>query len=165
MKSEGSGFTLIELMIVIAIIGIIATMAVPSYQERVIRAQVTEGLGLAEFAKQAIAQYYTRTHQMPHDNQVAGLPPADHIVGTYVEQLTVRSGAINIVFGNQSNRNLVGKTLTIRPAAVPEYPQVPLSWVCGSADVPKKMRALGENETKMPATYLPIDCRSIQGKG
>jgi type IV pilus assembly protein PilA len=161
MKPDAAGFTLIELMIVIAIIGIMATMAVPSYQERVIRAQVSEGLGLASFAEQAVAQYYAKTHRMPPDNLSAGLPPADRIVGTYVEQLEVRGGALKIVFGNQSNRNLAGKTLTIRPAAVPDYPQVPLSWVCGLADVPKRMVAQGNNETNLPPTYLPIDCRSI----
>lgn len=112
-----------------------------------------------------MAQYYSKTHRMPPDNQAAGLPPAERIVGTYVEQLEVHGGALKIVFGNQSNHNLAGKTLTIRPAAVPDYPQVPLSWVCGSADVPRRMTALGVNDTNLPAVYLPIDCRSIGAKG
>jgi type IV pilus assembly protein PilA len=163
MKANCAGFTLIELMIVIAIIGIMATMAVPSYQDRVIRAQVSEGLALADFAKHAVVAYYSKTRGMPRDNVAAGLPPADRIVGNYVAEMSVRGGAINIVFGNQSNRNLSGKTLTLRPATVQEYPQVPISWICGMADVPKKMKANGDNVTKIPSSYLPLDCRSIGG--
>ncbi len=163
MNVKDAGFTLIELMIVIAIIGIMATMAVPSYQERVIRAEVGEGLALADFAKQAVAAYYAKTRALPRDNATAGLPPPDRIVGNYVASMSVRDGAISIEFGNQSNRNLAGKTLTLRPATVQDYPQVPISWVCGMADVPKKMKANGANLTKMPGAYLPLDCRSIGG--
>jgi type IV pilus assembly protein PilA len=160
MKDADRGFTLIELMIVIAIIGIMASMAVPSYQDRVIRAQVTEGLVLADFAKQAVAAHYARTHSLPADNQAAGLPPADRIVGNHVSALAVRGGALHISFGNQANRNLAGKTLTVRPATVEGYPQVPIAWVCGTAAVPGKMKASGDSATDLPAPHLPFDCRS-----
>lgn len=154
------GFTLIELMIVIAIIGIMATMAVPSYQDRVIRAQVGEGIALADFAKQAVAAYYARTHTMPKDNQAAGLPPADHIVGNYVTAVSVQAGAIVITFGNQSNRHLAKQKLTLRPATVEAYPQVPIAWICAGAGVPGKMRVQGSDETSLAATMLPLDCRA-----
>lgn len=153
------GFTLIELMIVIAIIGIMATYALPSFQDRVIRAQVSEGLGLAEFARQSVQAYYARNRRMPKDNAAAGLPPADRIIGNYVAGVAVNDGAIVLSFGNRSNRNIVGKKLSLRPAVVEGYPSVPLAWVCGAATAPDKMRLLGRNETDLPATLLPIDCR------
>lgn len=158
--ARSAGFTLIELMIVIAIIGIMATMAVPSYQDRVIRAQVTEGMALADFAKQAVAAHYAKTRSMPATNEAAGLPPADHIVGNHVKAVEVRAGAIVITFGNLSNRHLADKQLTLRPATVEGYPQVPIAWVCGAADVPGKMRVHGDNASSLPATYLPLDCRA-----
>lgn len=154
------GFTLIELMVVISIIGILATMAMPSYQDRIIRTQVAEGHALADFARQAVATHYSRTRTMPKDNSAAGLPPADRIVGNYVTQLSVESGALHIRYGNLSNRNLAGKTLTLRPAVVEGYPQVPIAWVCGLAHVPDKMKAQGNNATDLPAPFLPLDCRT-----
>jgi type IV pilus assembly protein PilA len=154
-----SGFTLIELMIVIAIIGIMATYAMPSFQDRVIRAQVSEGLGLSEFARQAVQAYYAKHRRMPRDNAAAGLPPADRIVGNYVTELAVNEGAIVLSFGNRSNRNIAGKKLSLRPALVEGYPAVPLAWVCGAAGAPDKMRLVGENLTSLPAALLPIDCR------
>ena len=154
-----TGFTLIELMIVIAIIASLATMAVPSFQDRVIRTQVSEGLGLAEFAKQAVASQFAKTHSFAKNNLAAGLPPADHIVGNYVSAIEVKDGALLLTFGNQSNRNLAGKRLSLRPATVDGYPQVPISWVCGTAIVPEKMTAHGVDETSMPAIHLPLDCR------
>ena len=153
------GFTLIELMIVIAIIGIMATMAMPSYQDRVIQAEISEGMNLADFARQAIAARFARDHAYPRDNQAAGLPPADHIVGNYVSAVTVHEGAIDITYGNQSNHFLAGKVLSLRPASVVGYPQVPIAWICGRATVPEKMQAAGSDHTSLPLEHLPLDCR------
>ncbi len=158
------GFTLIELMVVIAVMGVMATMAVPSFQDRMIRAQVGEGLALADFARQAVAAHHARTRGgLPRDNAAAGLPPAERIVGNYVSSVAVRSGAIDIRFGNLANRNLSGKTLTLRPAVVEGYPQVPVAWVCGTAPSPGSMKLHGDNATDLPGHHLPIDCRDIGG--
>jgi type IV pilus assembly protein PilA len=157
--SPSPGFTLIELMIVIASIGIMSTFAMPTFQDRIIRAQITEGLGLSEFARQAVQGYYSRNRRMPADNAAAGLPPAERIVGNYVTHLAVANGAIVITFGNRSNRNLAGKKVTLRPAVVDGFAAVPIAWVCGVAAAPDKMRAAGDNVTDVPATYLPLDCR------
>jgi type IV pilus assembly protein PilA len=154
------GFTLIELMIVVAIIGILATMAVPSYQERVIRAQVADSLEMTSFVKEAVAATYAKTGKFPNDNQSAGLPPHDKIVGNFVSDVEVKNGMINITYGSLSNKFLSGRKLSLRPAVVKGYSKVPIAWVCGLADTPEKMTTNGSNATDLPGPYLPIDCRS-----
>lgn len=153
------GFTLIELMIVIAILAILSTMALPSFQDRIIRAQVTEGLVLAEFVQRAVEQHRQRKGRLPADNSAAGLPPAASIVGNHVEGIEVRGGVVTITYGNRSNRHLRGMKLALRPAVVRPYPAVPIAWVCGLASVPEGMEVTGENSTSLPATQLPVDCR------
>ena len=160
MRKSDSGFTLIELMIVVAILGILSTIALPSYQDRVMRGQVEEALSLAQFARQGVADYYAKTRSMPKNNSAAGLPPDSAIVGNYVTGLSVKDGAIVVTFGNRTNKNLTGKTLTLRPAIVAEHPKVPIAWVCGNAGVPERMTAAARNETNIPDNSLPIDCRA-----
>jgi len=154
------GYTLIELMIVVAIMGILATMAMPTFQERAIRAQVGEAIGLSEFAKDGIAAFYRANKRMPKNNAEAGLPPADRIIGNYVTGLEVVEGAIHVTLGNRVNRNASGKVLSVRPAVVAAYPQVPIAWNCGVAAPPGAMKVFGENRTSLSAPYLPVDCRS-----
>ena len=96
-----NGFTLIELMIVVAIIGILAAVALPAYQDYTIRSKVAEGLTLAAAAKLAVTETYTATGALPADNQAAGLPSQFSIVSKYVSQVRVRNGVIRIRFRNR----------------------------------------------------------------
>jgi type IV pilus assembly protein PilA len=159
MCSFDRGFTLIELMIVIAIVGMLAATALPNYQSRVIRQQVQEGLGFVEFAREAVQQFYTKTHRMPHDNAEAGLPPADSIIGNYVTGLEIADGTINVRFGGRGNRGLDGKWLSVRPGVVAQYAQIPISWSCGNGKPVAGLKYLGVNRTDLAPEYLPLDCR------
>lgn len=153
------GFTLIEVMIVLSIIGILATMAVPSYQDRVIRVQVQEALDLAKFAEEEIQSYYKQRGALPRDNAMAGLPASGVIVGNYVTALEISDGAIHITLGNRVNRHVLGKTLSVRPAVVPASAKVPIAWIRGYASVPSGMAVKGENRTDLMSRHLPIECR------
>lgn len=159
-RRTGRGFTLIELMIVIAIIGVLSTLALPSYLDRVVRSQVGEGTQLTEFVRQAVQESWRRSGHMPKNNAAAGLPPPEQIVGNYVTRVEVEDGAISITYGQRSNRFLAGKRLTLRPAVVEAYPTVPIAWVCGSATVPNRMQVRGADRSDLPPHFMPIDCRS-----
>src|ERR1700730_9666787 len=112
MKSFQKGFTLIELMIVVAIIGILAAIAIPAYQNYTIRAQVTEGLNLSGGWKTAIAEYYANTGAWPSQTDLSGTSPSN---GNYVTMVTVNSGVIVITYGAQANQAISGQTLTLVP--------------------------------------------------
>ncbi len=152
------GFTLIELMIVVAIIGILSTLALPSFQDRIIKAQAQEGIALADFVKQGVATYYARNQKIPDNNADAGLPPPDKIIGNFVTRVTMEQGAITITYGNRANGFLAGKKLTLRPAVVEGYAAVPIAWVCGMAQAPNTMKIIGNNQTNIPLAHLPLDC-------
>lgn len=159
MKYNTKGFTLIEMMIVIAIISILSTMAIPSYQDRVIRTQVEEGLVLARFVQEGVEAFYKQNGRMPMNNREAGLPAADKIIGNYVSEINVKSGRINIQLGNRINKHAESKILSIRPALVKGEPKVPITWIYGYATIPKGMSVNVENESTILARYLPVRCR------
>lgn len=153
------GFTLIEVMIALAIVATLAMLAIPSFQDRVIRKQVVEGVELVDFARPLVQAYYSARHTMPADNAEAALPVPAKIVGNYVSGVVVADGAITITYGNHANPNLAGKKLTLRPGVVEGAPVVPIAWVCGRASPPNGMKVIGVDATDLPAPYLPLNCR------
>lgn len=159
MLKKNKGFTLIELLIVVAMIGILTTMALPSFQDQIIRTQVQEAIELSEFVRQDIQTFYREKHRLPKNNAEAGLPPAEKIIGNYVEAITVNGGSIEIHLGGRINKNAAGTILSIRPAIVADAPKVPISWVYGFASTPKGMTLIGENHSSIPARFLPVNCR------
>ena len=153
------GFTLIEMMVVIAIIAILATIALPHTQDRFIRAQITEALPLADIAKAPIAATWATTHALLPDNTSAGLPIADKVVSNFIKRTAIEDGAIQMTFGNRATPLLQDKILSLRPAVIDDAQVVPITWVCGYASAPANMTLKGENKTNIDAKFLPTQCR------
>jgi type IV pilus assembly protein PilA len=153
------GFTLLELMVALAVLAILMLIALPSYLDRQVRAQIAEALPLADIAKPAVDAAWRTGAALPADNAAAGLPPPEKIVNQRVKAVTLDHGAIHILFGNQAHRGLQDKVLTLRPAGVEDARVVPLAWLCGAAKTPDKMTAQGENRTSIPTGLLPLRCR------
>ncbi|NNC76809.1 MAG: pilin [Woeseiaceae bacterium] len=148
MKKQ-QGFTLIELMIVVAIIGILAAIAIPAYQDYTIRAQVSEGLSLAAGAKVAVAEYYQDRGVYPGTNAFAGLSANTTIAGNYVDQVTVTNGLVTVRYSNtggrKANAQINGATLLLSPLTAAGS----VDWNCKAT-----AGALSTN-----AKWLPSACR------
>jgi len=138
-SQRAGGFTLIELMIVVAIIGILASIAIPAYQDYTIRAQVAEGIMLVDELKPSIRDYYRDRGVFPTDNADAGVPAPEHLLGQYVTGVDVVDGAVNVQFGSKAHSQLAGSTLSIRPIYVTANPTSPIAWNCGYSSPPAGM--------------------------
>ena len=127
MKKQ-QGFTLIELMIVVAIIGILAAIAIPAYQDYTIRAQVSEGLNLAGGAKAAVSEFTMDRGSFPTNNAQAGISASQSIFGKYVSSVAVSAGVISVTYGNDAHAILSGATLQLSPTTQAGS----VEWACAS---------------------------------
>jgi type IV pilus assembly protein PilA len=159
MNLRGDGFSMMEILVVIAIVAILATLAVPGYLDKIVRDQIVEALPLADIAKSPLAGSWTALQTFPADNAAAGLPAPDKIVNNFVSSVLVRNGAIDLTFGNRASGVIKGKVLTLRAAVVEDAPIVPVTWVCGYAKAPEKMTVQSADRTNVAARYLPLKCR------
>jgi type IV pilus assembly protein PilA len=142
MKKQ-QGFTLIELMIVVAIIGILAAIAIPAYQDYTIRAQVSEGLNLAGGAKAAVSEYTMDRGLFPLSNGQAGVSAAASINGKYVTRVAVSGGAITVTYGADSHSILSGAVLQLSPTTQAGS----IEWACKSPS------------SSIANKHLPAACR------
>lgn len=160
MKKMQKGFTLIELMIVVAIIAILAAIALPAYQDYTIRSQAAEGMSLAAAPKTAIAESFVNRGTWPKDRAEAGMSAnATDTTGQYVASVDVKAGEIIVTYGGNANANLKGKTLVFTPYATADGG---VAWQCSSdtaGPVPAGSKAAGPTAGTLPAKYAPAQCR------
>ncbi|MBD8873114.1 pilin [Rhodanobacter sp. DHB23] len=146
-QHRSAGFTLIELMIVVAIIAILAAIAIPAYQDYLIRAQVSEGITLADGAKASVWDFFSTTGRFPPDNQSAGLPVSASISGKYVGGVSISNGLITATLdGPSANTKIAGDTVMLSPSDGGGS----INWTCAPTSQPATM---------VPAKYLPTVCR------
>ncbi|ENS9433270.1 prepilin-type N-terminal cleavage/methylation domain-containing protein [Neisseria gonorrhoeae] len=164
MNTLQKGFTLIELMIVIAIVGILAAVALPAYQDYTARAQVSEAILLAEGQKSAVTEYYLNHGEWPKDNASAGVASASDIKGKYVQSVTVANGVVTAeMLSSNVNKEIQGKKLSLWA----KRQDGSVKWFCGQP-VKRDNAKTGADadavtadaaDKKIDTKHLPSTCR------
>ncbi len=142
MKRKQQAFTMIELMTVMAIIGVLTAIALPAYQNYTIRAQIAEGLALTGPLTLAVAAYQNDNGTYPADNADAALPPPDGYAGRFVESIGINGNVISIEYGNEANALISGHDVTFTATLT----HGSVSWTCASGGY-------------ILRSYLPPSCR------
>lgn len=166
IKTRQNGFTLIELMIVVAIIGILSSLAVSAYQTYTVRAQIAEAINMGAGAKTPVVDAFNMNGSHPVDRQAAGMSvaPTD-TKGTYVSQVDIFEGRVDVTMGNRAHADVFGLTISFTPYRTPSGGVV---WRCGAASAPGGGAVLltgggvtsAYRATTIQPRYLPSSCRN-----
>ncbi|HGM0894243.1 TPA: pilin [Neisseria gonorrhoeae] len=164
MNTLQKGFTLIELMIVIAIVGILAAVALPAYQDYTARAQVSEAILLAEGQKSAVTEYYLNNGEWPKDNGDAGVASASDIKGKYVEKVEVKNGVVTATMASSNvNKEIKGKKLSLwakrQDGSVKWFCGQPVTRDAGNAGKADDVTKDDAGNEKIETKHLPSTCR------
>ncbi|HEZ4785576.1 TPA: pilin [Neisseria meningitidis] len=159
MNTLQKGFTLIELMIVIAIVGILAAVALPAYQDYTARAQVSEAILLAEGQKSAVTEYYLNHGKWPGNNTSAGVATSSKIKGKYVEKVEVANGVITAtMLSSGVNNEIKGKKLSLWA----KRQDGSVKWFCGQPverNTADDDDVAADGNDKIDTKHLPSTCR------
>jgi type IV pilus assembly protein PilA len=159
MNRTQKGFTLIELMIVVAIIGILASLAVAAYQTYTVRAQVAEGLNMAVGAKAPVVDAFNQDGEPPAGRVEAGMSPlATDTRGKYVASVDIFEGRVDVTFGNEAHAEIFGRTISFTPYTSASGTII---WRCGSAPVPAGANPLTGNGVTSAHQAPTVDSRYL----
>ncbi|WP_118821965.1 pilin [Neisseria meningitidis] len=160
MNTLQKGFTLIELMIVIAIVGILAAVALPAYQDYTARAQVSEAILLAEGQKSAVTEYYLNHGEWPGNNTSAGVATSSEIKGKYVAGVKVEKGVITATMASSGvNKEIQGRKLSLWA----KRQDGSVKWFCGQPVTRADTAASDKTAGKIDTKHLPSTCRDESG--
>ncbi|EMT3808836.1 pilin [Neisseria gonorrhoeae] len=164
MNTLQKGFTLIELMIVIAIVGILAAVALPAYQDYTARAQVSEAILLAEGQKSAVTEYYLNNGIWPKDNTSAGVASPTDIKGKYVKEVKVENGVVTATMNSSGvNKEIKDKKLSLwakrQDGSVKWFCGQPVTRGAGNAGKADDVTKAGNDNEKINTKHLPSTCR------
>lgn len=158
---RATGFTFVELMIVLWIISILAAVAIPAYTDYLKRTRIMEGLVLTIDIKQAVQEYYVHHGTLPADNAAAGLPVATALSSREVQSMSVEAGAIHIVYRHSADYGAETATLSLQPVTHAAGFARISRWACNGNPAPRQegMQVFGENRTTVRPAYLPSHCK------